>query len=59
MKTERQGYLTRSSEWEGYPTIPMDFYQHVLKYRLHDFMMDEDFAKRVMDEVRRLYEPTK
>ena len=46
--------MPRSSEWEGYPTIPMDFYQHVLKYRLDDFMMDDAFAKRALEEFNRL-----
>ena len=46
--------MPRSPEWEGYPTIPMDFYQQVLKYRLYDFMMDDAFAKRVMEEFTRL-----
>ena len=46
--------MPRSTEWDGYPTVPMDFYQHVLKYRLEDFMLDDGFAKRVNEEFARL-----
>lgn len=46
--------MPRSSEWEGYPTVPIEFYQHVLKYRLYDYMSDNDFAKRVNQEFNRL-----
>lgn len=46
--------MPRSNEWEGYPTVPMDFYQHVLKYRLEDYMFDTKFAQRVDDEFKRL-----